>query len=295
VAYPHRSLFRLALSEGTPLHREMSCQDLVVFNYARVEDALKLDMRTFSFFQQDLSIKQKWQEGGKGGSSIGFGCSVYDCSFVLAKYMEDHMAEICGKHCVELGCGPALTSIACAFAQPASIVATDGDDISVELARENIRRNLCPSSSATATATAAVDNSAGAGAGGGAGEHTAPSPCVCTAERLLWGDAADLQNFPANTYDVVLAADVVAVPYEGAYLALLNTMQHLLRPGGCLWLCYQQRHASEKEGFFDLFHEMFDVEQIETQQLHRDFRNTLVPIHIFKARHRKHPEEGARG
>ena len=233
----------------------MSCQDLVVFNYARVEDSLKLESREFTFFQQDLKIQQKWQEGGKGGSSIGFGCSVYDCSFVLAKYMEEHPDEIRGKHCVELGCGPGLTGIACSLAQPASLVATDGDDISVELTRENIKRNLALASEA----------------------------CMCTAERLLWGDAADLQKFPLHSYDVVLAADVVALPYEGAYKALMDTMQHLLAPHGSLWLCYQQRHVSEKGGFFTAFHQEFHVQRIEQQDLHKDFQNTLVPIQLFKA------------
>ena len=100
---------------------------------------------------------------------------------------------------------------------------------------ENIRNNLRKGSSSASNLTA-IDSSGN--------ESGIASPCVCTAERLLWGDAADMRSFPVS-YDVVLAADVVALPYEGACKALLDTMLHLLRPDGCLWLCSQQRHASE--------------------------------------------------
>ena len=52
---------------------------LVLFNYAKVEDALQLDERGFDFFGTHLKIKQSWKEGGRGGTSddLGFGASVY--------------------------------------------------------------------------------------------------------------------------------------------------------------------------------------------------------------------------
>ncbi len=235
-------------------------QELVVFNYARVEGALQLDSRTFSFYRHDLYIKQKWAAGGKGGSNIGHGCSVYNCSFVLAKYMENHPHELGAKHCIEIGCGPGLTSIACSLAQPApaSIIATDGDEISVQLAKENIEVNM----ERVRRCSDII-------------------PCPCEAKKLLWGDLTDMQAF--KKFDCVLAADVVAVPYESAYEALLTTMLYLLKPDGCVWLCYQQRHASEI-AFFSRFHEVFDIERIDRSCIHEDFQDALVPIQLYKAK-----------
>ena len=220
-------------------------------------------LRTFQFFGKEVRIKQAWTEGGRGGSAIGFGCSVYNCSFVLSHYLEKRPSLITGKDVLELGCGPGLLSIVAGIAGEAtSVVATDGDDISVSLTSENIKANNFVCSS-------------------GSGSNK------CTARRLLWGDTPDLQAFHAEGkclhFDVILAADVVAVPYETAYDDLLFTFQKLLSPQGVVLLCYQQRHRTE-ERFFRRLRRDFSVEKVEQSELHADFQDhkTLVPVQLFR-------------
>jgi predicted nicotinamide N-methyase len=238
------------------------CQELVVFSYARVEDSLKLQTRSFNFFGKEIVMEQRWSADGKGGSGIGFGCSVYDCSFVLGKFIEQHPDIIRGD-VIELGCGPGLCSVVSALSGvPSKVVATDGDDISVDLTRDNLIANLNGASEAASVTT----------------------------QKLLWGNEEDLQGHKQQ-YDVVLAADVVALPYETAYIALLDTLQAVVKPTGCVWLCYQQRHASEQNGFFSHFRSRFYVSEIEREKLHVDFRKALAftPIQLFRAVPRINP------
>lgn len=256
-----------------------ACQALVVFSYARIEDALKLDNRDFSFFGHHINMKQKWEPDSKGGSSIGFGCSVYDCSFVLGKYIESNPHIIQGSKCIELGCGPGLCSVVCAVSSiPASIMATDGDEISVELTRKNLQSNLDRAN----VNTNKKDKDKN--------KDNSNDDERFTAEKLLWGEGNFDLAMHQHQYDVVLAADVVAVPYEGAYRDLLYTLQSIVKPTGTIWLCYQQRHLSEQEGFFTDFRKLFHVEQMKKEELHVDFQNTLVPIQLFKATVKEKPK-----
>ena len=81
---------------------------LVVYNHASpFIDTLQLDTRIFNFFDRTLTLKQKWTPGGKGGTTIGFGASVYNCSICLAFYLERNVSEI-KSTVIEIGCGPGL-------------------------------------------------------------------------------------------------------------------------------------------------------------------------------------------
>lgn len=46
---------------------------------------------------------QAWKAGGKGGTEIGFGASVYPAAFVLADFLERHPYLVRGKRVIELG------------------------------------------------------------------------------------------------------------------------------------------------------------------------------------------------
>ncbi len=68
---------------------------LVVFSLASpFHDNLKSEERLFSFFGKVITLSQQWREGGRGGTALGFGASVYNCSIVLAKYLESHPLEV---------------------------------------------------------------------------------------------------------------------------------------------------------------------------------------------------------
>jgi len=68
-------------------------------------ETLKLDCRLFQFGSKLIKVQQHWQPGGRGGTDIGFGASVYDCSIVLSYFLCDIADEINGRSVIELGCG----------------------------------------------------------------------------------------------------------------------------------------------------------------------------------------------
>ena len=39
-------------------------------------------------------MQQQWEKGGQGGTTIGFGASVYNCAIVLAYYIESIAIEV---------------------------------------------------------------------------------------------------------------------------------------------------------------------------------------------------------
>jgi hypothetical protein len=73
-------------------------------------------------------------------------------------------------------------------------------------------------------------------------------------------DREDRQEAEEGRADIILASDVAALPYAHAYDALIDTMYTLCKPGGCVYLTYQRRHASEDD-FFVRFRERFDVDR----------------------------------
>ena len=91
-------------------------QELVVFSHCNpFVDSLQLDERFFSFFNSPLRIRQAWEPGGKGGTEIGFGASVYDASIVLSYYLESQPDIIRDKVVLDLGSGPGLVSLVAAL------------------------------------------------------------------------------------------------------------------------------------------------------------------------------------
>jgi hypothetical protein len=62
---------------------------IVEFSYCNpFNESLKLSNRLFQFENRQITMDQQWQPGGKGGTAIGFGASVYDCSIVLSYFLE---------------------------------------------------------------------------------------------------------------------------------------------------------------------------------------------------------------
>ncbi len=228
---------------------------LVVFSYASpFTDRIRSEQRLFTFYNLNLVMKQKWESGGKGGSNIGFGCSVYDGSFVLASYLERYKEDLLvGRKVVELGSGPALISVVASLGDAALVTCTDGDDISVALARENLMLN-CAAKTNFAT------------------------------KRLLWGNETDIESvldIANSKYDLVVASDVAALPYEEHYGSLVDTLYKLSHKDSLLLLCYQRRHSSESR-FFDLLKTKFNFHKVPRSDLHKDFRDK--PIMLYTGR-----------
>ena len=175
---------------------------------------------------------------------------------MLGKFIEENSEIVAGKSVIELGCGPGLASIVAAMGGAKSVLATDGDQISVDLTAKNFKL---------------LDDI---------------TTCSVETRKLLWGNEEDLSHpLIKKKFDAVLAADVVACPYEKAYDDLLVTLKALVKQDGAIWLCYQQRHVSEQEGFFVRFHDEFNVELVDKCRLHKDFQNMpgKQPIQLFRA------------
>ena len=226
---------------------------LIVYNESRVERSLELPFRFFRFFGRDLKILQKWLPDGQGGTKIGFGASVYDCSYILASYLENYGDIVLNKTVIEFGCGPGLTSIVAALAGSSRVICTDGDPQSVHLANENIGLNLSNS-------------------------------ILCKGQILLWDNEDHIKEAiksnDHNLYDVAIASDVAALPYVEFFDQLINTLLQLVKPDGVVYLSYQRRHI-EEDLFFEKAKSHFNFIQLPKDNIHKDFKDRK-DIVIFK-------------
>ncbi|GAB9472267.1 putative methyltransferase [Globisporangium polare] len=227
---------------------------LVPFSFRNpFHDALRDATRWFPIAGRRLRIEQGWKPDGRGGTSIGFGASVYDAAVLLALYLESHKHDVLGKRVLELGCGPGLVGIAAAHCGAKSVIITDGDPASVALTQRNIELNGLPSEVTT----------------------------ECRAAEYLWGDDANPIANDDQAYDVILGADIVACPYAGAFESLLKSFQALSNGKTLLLLAYKLRHGSEQK-FFAPFEKEFDVRQVDASELHQDFQQG--DIVLYRAR-----------
>ena len=228
---------------------------LVPFSFrSPFHDALRDSTRWFPIAGKRIRIDQAWQSDGRGGTTLGFGASVYDAAIALSLYLAAHRELVQGKRILELGGGPGLVGVVAAHFEPERVVITDGDPASVALTRRNIELNDLAES-------------------------------VCTAEKYLWGDV-DHALVPGigdrGQYDLILGADIVACPYASAFEALLTSLQALAGPETLVLLAYKKRMHSEAK-FFATFDNVFDTETIDRSELHPDFQEG-DDIVIFRAR-----------
>ncbi|ETI48961.1 hypothetical protein F441_07077 [Phytophthora nicotianae CJ01A1] len=224
---------------------------LVPFSFRNpFHDALRDATRWFPIAGKRIRIDQAWQSDGRGGTTLGFGASVYDAAIALSLYLAAHPDLVKGKRVVELGCGPGLVGVVAAHLQPKSIVVTDGDPASVALTQHNIEVNEL-------------------------------SKEICTADKYLWGDM-EHHLVRGHNYDVILGADIVACPYASAFEALMTSLQAMAGPETLVLLAYKKRQNSEEQ-FFESFEKMFEIEQIDRLELHPDFQEGSDMV-LFKAR-----------
>lgn len=117
-----------------------------------------------------VKIRQNW--------SLGKGGSLWDASFVLAKYLQS--LPITGKNVIELGAGTALPSIICAL-KGANVVATDLSEI-LQLTEENISLNKSEFSGSLKS------------------------------DELNWCDHLNHEKFLSTSWDYIIMSDVFYLP-----------------------------------------------------------------------------------
>lgn len=226
---------------------------LVPFSFRNpFHDALRDASRWFPIVGARIRIDQAWKSDGRGGTSIGFGASVYDAAVALSLYLESHRDVVYKKRVVELGAGPGLVGVVAAHLDAERVVITDGDEASVALSKHNIELNAPTMTS------------------------------KCEADTYLWGDMGhSLSQAPLAPFDVVIGADIVACPYAEAFEPLVTSLKALSGPDTVILLAYKRRNDSEKN-FFGVFEREFDVFRIDDSELHADFQDS--DIVIFTAR-----------
>ncbi|CAK4223247.1 unnamed protein product [Aphanomyces euteiches] len=131
------------------------------------------------------------------------------------------------------------------------VLATDGDDQVVDLAQFNINANGVAS--------------------------------TCHAAKHLWGTDMD----SLGDVDVVLGADIIACPYEGAYDDLLASLRHFVRGATVALIAYKRRHSSEVK-FFHKLKRDFEWTTIPHDEYHEDFRH--LDIDLLSIRAKSHGE-----
>ncbi|KAH9118276.1 hypothetical protein LEN26_012223 [Aphanomyces euteiches] len=152
---------------------------------------------------------------------------------------------------LELGCGTGFVAIAAVHADAKEVLATDGDDQVVDLAQFNINANGVAS--------------------------------TCHAAKHLWGTDMD----SLGDVDVVLGADIIACPYEGAYDDLLASLRHFVRGATVALIAYKRRHSSEVK-FFHKLKRDFEWTTIPHDEYHEDFRH--LDIDLLSIRAKSHGE-----
>ncbi|CAK4091009.1 unnamed protein product, partial [Aphanomyces euteiches] len=140
------------------------------------------------------------------------------------------------------------------------VLATDGDDQVVDLAQFNINANGVAS--------------------------------TCHAAKHLWSSlrycmhrGTDMDSL--GDVDVVLGADIIACPYEGAYDDLLASLRHFVRGATVALIAYKRRHSSEVK-FFHKLKRDFEWTTIPHDEYHEDFRH--LDIDLLSIRAKSHGE-----
>ena len=73
----------------------MTSNALVPFKLSNnFHDPLRCEERLIDINGKYIRIKQSWKSDGKGGTEIGFGASVYNCSIVLGFLQNYHSLYI---------------------------------------------------------------------------------------------------------------------------------------------------------------------------------------------------------
>jgi predicted nicotinamide N-methyase len=158
--------------------------------------------------------------------------------------------SLAGKRVVELGSGHGFVSVAAAKLGATEVYCTDGDEGSIALCTENVLQN-------------------------GVAE------CVHV-QQLLWGNVEQEQAV-APPFDVVIASDVAALVYEGAFSALVESLKAMSSPDSLIVIAYEKRHGIEAKFFHKLGKVFTWSERKPTHADFKDVHNLFVLTLRWKA------------
>lgn len=234
---------------------------LVPFSHAaQFVDPLGLDERVFTVRDVTIKIKQEMKRDGRGGTSLGFGAAVYPSAILLTHFLDNHYPSrnLAGKTVLELGCGVGMCSIAACMCGAGKVIATDGDERSVELTLENIEKN----------------------------RHAFQSEAQIFAEKLIWADKSDTARVAdilgPGGVDLIIGSDIAACPYAEALPLLLECLLTFCGPNTTIIMTHKDRNVVEKS-FWSMAEKHFVVTSLPRSLIHPDFRDDLG-LHIKRMR-----------
>lgn len=226
-------------------------QLLIVFGHKNIASTnlLRIAGKAFSI-SDGLKIGKKILFVNElNDNSIGTGHSIWDCSIVLAKYLDTHPDLVINRHVLELGSGTGVSGMAAAMLGASLTLCTDLIGVIPNLTR-NIENNFPVDTSSRTIAAAALD----------------------------WFDQATVPNPPAsNGWQVVLAADVIWL--EELVAPLVATFTAVCTANTLLLLSFQLRTERTANLFFDLMSRYFHLEPVSSTECHPDYQAPHITIY----------------
>lgn len=239
---------------------------------------LILPERTISFGTKTFVLEQAWEPDGVGGTALGFGASVYPAAIVLGTWIHDcvmygsavHMdiaSRLQSGVVVEIGCGTGLVGIAAAAAGAPAVLLTDGDSVLLHgLTQNNLLR-----------------------ARAGLLSYPAILP-------WKWGHAQHWRSVLAHCEihggaSVIVAADVVAVPYAPALVDLLQDLVKACaqlsrypederpRSSPPVLLAYTRRHYSE-DVWWEYAAQVFEIQELDVASACPDLQKQVRLVRL---------------
>ncbi|KAI5068164.1 hypothetical protein GOP47_0016509 [Adiantum capillus-veneris] len=222
-------------------------------------------MKFSSYPVVELQVKGETLRFEQDNGSMHVGTSVWPCSLVLVKWMENLITkgghppfDLEGKSAIDLGSGCGVAGLGFALLG-LNIVLTDIAPVMPAL-RRNVKKNIASTSLVSA------------------GKPNSLSGKVKVAQ-LYWGNATQIGALKPP-FDIIIATDVIYL--ENIVEPLLSTFCALAGPSSVILLGYQLRSPEADELFWRLCPDLFHVEKVPREDLHPDYAFAEADVFILR-------------
>ncbi|MCO5606977.1 hypothetical protein L7F22_061168 [Adiantum nelumboides] len=222
-------------------------------------------MKFSSYPVVELQVRGETLRFEQDNGSMHVGTSVWPCSLVLVKWMENLSAkgnqlslDLKGKKGIELGSGCGVAGLGLALLG-LNILLTDITPVMPAL-RRNVKKNIATTSLVSA------------------GKPNSQSGKVKIAQ-LYWGNSNQIAALKPP-FDFIIATDVVYL--ENIVEPLISTFCALAGPSSVILLGYQVRSLEADELFWRLCPELFHVDKVPREDLHPDYAFTEADVFILR-------------
>ncbi|KAJ3682002.1 hypothetical protein LUZ60_014575 [Juncus effusus] len=208
----------------------------------------------------DLPVGSAVLSFEQDNGSFHVGTSVWPCSLVLVKFIErwlaqpspnpySHFLTFSNKKAIELGagCGPAGMGL--------SLLGLDTILTDIAPVMPALKRNIKKNKKVL----------------GKAPKYS----------QLYWNNQDQIRAIGGNSFDFVIAADVVYM--EDSAVQLVDAMEGLLKPDGVALLGYQLRSPEAHAVFWEKLRRVFPfVEKVPHEHLHPEYMYEETDVYVIK-------------